>query len=142
MDKMRTIKDFKLSGEVINSGLTTLETLPDKGTIKEDHYMNRVSKDQQLSNPGELTVEHTNLYALTRISGTSVTDSFPLVKLGRHFKQDTRSELVVMAHRSKGAHTRHRTFRELQLQIRGCPLWETVYQQVAGKIMHGRMFIR
>ena len=42
---MRTIKGFKLSGELINSWLITGETLPDKGTIKEDHYVDRVRKD-------------------------------------------------------------------------------------------------
>ena len=111
---MRIINGFKLSGEVINSRLITVETLPDKGTIKGDHYRNRVNKDQRLNNSGELTVVHTNLYNVARISGISVTGSLLLIKLERHFRQDTRSALVVMAHRSKGAHIRHRTFRELE----------------------------
>ena len=127
---MRTIKCFQLSGKVVNSRLIIADTLPDKGTIKGDYYMNRVSKHQRLNNSGELTMVRANLYNVARISGISPTGSLILVKLELHFRQDTRSASVVTAHRSKGMHIRHRTFRELeQPQIRrGCPLWETVYQ--------------
>ena len=112
--KTRTIKGFKLSGEAINSRLITVETLLDKRTIKGDHHMHRVTKDQRLHNSREVTVVPTSLCNVARISGISATGSFLIIKLGRHLRLDTRPVLVVTAHLPKGAHIRQGTIRELE----------------------------